>query len=171
MTPGCILQLAAPIGLSPLTLAPSLNPFPPQWCPPAPHHLCPPSAYLVDLYLPTHPSFLLVACGNGAPGLSPFHCSLSGPHSGGQRPDWPGASKWTPHIGSGGTLPSCPFWAPGCLLAGSLPRGRHIPFNLPFLSLSPPCGIMCLHPGPQPSPLGPSCAYRVSIPWHGRHPG
>ena len=55
-----------------------------------------------------------VSGANRAPGLSLFHCSVSGTH----RPD---ASKRTPHTGGGGTLPSSTFWALGCPLVGSRP--------------------------------------------------
>ena len=48
--------------------------------------LCPRSPSLAYPYLPTHPSFPLGGGANGAPGLPLFHCSVSGPHRGGQRP-------------------------------------------------------------------------------------
>ena len=48
--------------------------------------LCPPTPYLAYPYLPTRPSFPLGGCANGAPGLSLFHCSVLGPHRGGQLP-------------------------------------------------------------------------------------
>ena len=37
-------------------------------------------------YLPTPPSFPLVGCASGAPGMSLLHCSVSGLDGGGQRP-------------------------------------------------------------------------------------
>ena len=83
----CGLQLAAPICLSPLTAALPLNfasigggahrPL---------TTLCPPSPCLAYLYLSTPPSFPLGGCANGAPGLSLFHCSVSGPHREGHPP-------------------------------------------------------------------------------------
>ena len=48
--------------------------------------LCPPSPSLAYPDLCTHPSFPLVGCANGAPGLSLFHCPVSHPHRGGQLP-------------------------------------------------------------------------------------
>ena len=82
----CCLQLLAPIGRSPLPTAFPLHPLPPY------------AAMLIGLspcalplppwriLLSTHPSFPLVSCANTAPGLSLFHCSVSGPHRGGQPP-------------------------------------------------------------------------------------
>ena len=74
------LQLAAPIGRSPLSA-----PFPSIGS--GAHRplitLCPSSIYLS---LSTSLSFPLARCANGAPGLSRFHCSVSGPHRGGQLP-------------------------------------------------------------------------------------
>ena len=74
------LQLAAPIGLSPLTAALPSNPFPPQLA--VPIGLSPPRA----LPLPAWPILPLVGCANGAPGLSLLHCSVSRLHGGGQLP-------------------------------------------------------------------------------------
>ena len=67
------------------TYCPSLGPFPsisggahrPLTA------LCPPSPSLARPSLSTSPSFPLVGCANTAPGLSLFHCSMSGPHGGG----------------------------------------------------------------------------------------
>ena len=62
-------------------------------------------------YSPMHcPPLPLVGCANGVPRLSPFHCSVPGPHGGGHGPS-PLAGRvhadtpWPPHIGGGGTLP------------------------------------------------------------------
>ena len=49
-----------------------------RWCPSASHRLCPSSSSLPYLSLSTSLSFPLVGCANGAPGLSLFHCSVSG---------------------------------------------------------------------------------------------
>ena len=90
MTPGCVAVCSwRPIGLSPLTLAlPFLEPFPSIGS--SAHRplttLRPPSPRLAYPYLPTHPSFPSVGCANGTPGLSLFHCSVLGPHRGGQLP-------------------------------------------------------------------------------------
>ena len=73
----CCLQLAAPIGLSPLTAALHLKPLPPQAA--APIGLSPPCA-------PAPPSFPSGGSANGAPGLSLFHCSVPRLHGGGQTP-------------------------------------------------------------------------------------
>ena len=79
------LQLAAPIGLSPLTPALPLNPLPPQ--PAAPIGLSPPRALpppaWPPLDPPTPPSFPSGGCANGAPRLSLFgggegECSFCG---------------------------------------------------------------------------------------------
>ena len=43
---------------------------------------CPPSPWLGYRCLPTHRSFPLVGCANGASGLSLFHCPMLGPHRG-----------------------------------------------------------------------------------------
>ena len=48
--------------------------------------LCPPSLCWACRYLSSHPSFPLVGCPNGAPGLSLFHCSVLCPHIGVQLP-------------------------------------------------------------------------------------
>ena len=48
--------------------------------------LCPSSPSLAYPSLSTSLSFPLVGCANAAPGLSPFPCSVSGPHGGGHRP-------------------------------------------------------------------------------------
>ena len=48
--------------------------------------LCPPPLCLAYPHLCTRPCFPLGGCANGAPGLSLFHCSVSGPHGGGQLP-------------------------------------------------------------------------------------
>ena len=82
------LQLAAPVGRSPLTYCPSLGPFPPIGG--GAHQplttLCPFSPSVAYLSLSTTLSFPLVGCANGAPRLSLFHCSVLGPHRGGQLP-------------------------------------------------------------------------------------
>ena len=75
------LQLVAPIGRSPLPALP-LDSFTP-WAV-VPIGLSPPS--LAYLSVSTSLSFPLVGCANGGPGLSLFHCSVSGPHGGGQLP-------------------------------------------------------------------------------------
>ena len=54
------------------------------WCPSASNTLCP-SSSLTYLSLSTSVSFPLVRCANGAPRISLFHCSVSGPHRGGQQ--------------------------------------------------------------------------------------
>ena len=54
------------------------------WCLPASHHPVFFSSSLPKLSLSTSLSFPLVNCANGAPGRSLFHCSVSGPHRGGQ---------------------------------------------------------------------------------------
>ena len=83
----CGLQLAAPNGRSPLT-APPLDPLPPSavvpigLSPPS----CPPSPSLAYRSLSTSLSFPSGGCASGAPRLSLFHCSVSGPHGGGQLP-------------------------------------------------------------------------------------
>ena len=46
--------------------------------------LCPSFSSLPYLSLSTSLAFPLYGCGNGAPRLSLFHCSVSGPHRGGQ---------------------------------------------------------------------------------------
>ena len=48
--------------------------------------VCPSFPCLPHPYLPTHPSFPLVGCANRAPGLSLFHCSVSGRQRGGPQP-------------------------------------------------------------------------------------
>ena len=84
----CCLRPAAPIGRLPLTAALPLNPLPPQAA--VPIGLSPARALplpLPGLPSPSHTPFLSPGnCANGAPGLSLFHCSVSGPHGGGHRP-------------------------------------------------------------------------------------
>ena len=85
----CCVQPAVPIGLSPLTLALPFNPLPLQAA--APIGLSPPRALPLPppgLSLPprTPPSIPLGVCANRAPTPSLFHCSVSGPHGGGQPP-------------------------------------------------------------------------------------
>ena len=84
----CGLKLAAPVGLSPPTLALSLDP---TSCVAGGAHQpltpsCPPSPCPAFPHLPTPPSVPLTRCANAAPGLSLLHCSVAGPHGGGQLP-------------------------------------------------------------------------------------
>ena len=70
------------------TYCPSLGPFPSVGG--GAHRplttLCPSSPSLTYLSLSTSLPFPLGGCTHGAPGLSLFHCSVSGPHRGGQLP-------------------------------------------------------------------------------------
>ena len=56
---------------------------------------CPPSSSLAYLSLSTSLSFILVGCANGAPGLSLFRCSVSGPHGGGGEALGGGGGGWS----------------------------------------------------------------------------
>ena len=116
-------QPAAPIGLSPLSAALSLTPSPPKV--PVPIGLSPPSArdlpvspILTSLHPLLFPFRPPVGCANGAPGLSRFHCSVSGPHGGGQ---WPSplarAPRRAPHAASG----ESPLTAVGGERGGGVP--------------------------------------------------
>ena len=70
------------------TYCPSLGPFPSEGG--GAHRpltaLCPSSPSLACLSLSTSLSLPLGGCAKGAPGLSLCHCSVSGPHGGGQLP-------------------------------------------------------------------------------------
>ena len=91
MTPGCIavcsgrrLLASRHLPLSFPFLEPSPSAGGDAHRPPTPS--CPPSPCLAYPYFPTHPSFPLGGCANGAPGLSLFHCFVRGPHGGGALP-------------------------------------------------------------------------------------
>ena len=87
MTPAvdCGLQPVPPIGLSPLYRRPSLEPSPSAGG--AAHWPLTPIAPSLPLPgLPSPPPFPSGRCANGAPGLSLFHCPVSGPRGGGPRP-------------------------------------------------------------------------------------
>ena len=76
------LQLVAPTGHSlPLVPFPPSAVVPISLSPPCVLPLC-----LAYLFLSTSLSFPSGGCANGAPELSLFHCSVSGPHGGGRRP-------------------------------------------------------------------------------------
>ena len=70
--------------------------------------LCPSSPSLGYLSLPTTPSFPLLGCAIGAPGLSLFHCFLSGPH-GWRLVNWLSQHTKTNH----GVIPSPRARGPG----------------------------------------------------------
>ena len=89
MPPGCVAVCSwRRLLASHHLLCPSLEPFPSVGG--GAHRplttMCPPSPCLAYPYLPTPPSSPLGGCANGAPGLSLFHCPVSGPHRGGQLP-------------------------------------------------------------------------------------
>ena len=120
----CSPQPAVPIGLSPLTLALSLNPLPPQAACPRPsasHPLVPPppppspSAWpTLTSHTPTPPSFPSGGGANAPPRLALFHCSASGPRGGGGGlTNAQARSSGHPQTGGGGTLPNGGCWAPG----------------------------------------------------------
>ena len=68
-----------------------------------------------------------------------------------------------------GNLQNGGFWGLKCPLAGSLSRRGHIPTNMPFPTLSPPCGERIMCPStPQRSPLG-SCVLCVHSLAQGTH--
>ena len=155
--PGRIAELAAPIGLLPLTLVLSWDPFPPQMAVP----IGPvPSLSLPGLSSP--PYFPLVSLGRlcqQSPWTVLLCCSVSGPQRAalaiGQAQ---GVQAATPIPAVEDPLPNGGFWGPGCPLAGPLPQ-RHLPaFNPPLTALSPACGkrILC-PPTPSHRPLGPWC--------------
>ena len=123
-------------------------------------------------YLTTPPSFSLAGCANGAPRLSLFHCSVSGPHRGGQPPSpWfrcvpvhtPYRRCGIPHqrrllgprmscgvtsaMGPHNNLPPVRSRA-----QSSLWRTHHVPPHPPLVSAV--C-VLCVH----------------SLVWHGCHPG
>ena len=84
---GVLFLSAAGSAYWPITIrCPSLGPFPSIGG--GTHRpltaLCPSSPPLAYLSLSTSLFFPLVGCANGAPGLSLFHCSVSGPRGGGQ---------------------------------------------------------------------------------------
>ena len=87
----CCLQRAAPLGLSPLTLVLALSPLPPPAAVPGglslPHGLDVP-VWPIVTSLHSFP----FPCANGAPGLSRFHYSCPGPHSGPRR--WPSQNRY-----------------------------------------------------------------------------
>ena len=129
--------------------------------------MCPPSPCLTYPNLPTPPSFPWGGCDNGAPGLSLFRCSVSGPHRGGQGPRrWPGPSKRTPPYRRWESpSPTAAFGPQDVHLRGHFPDGRTsqpsaCPFPRPVLlvaSASPPPQLV--------SVLG---VLRVhSLAWHG----
>ena len=108
MTPGlcCCLKLTAPIGLSPLCPALSLNPFPPQTT------LCPLPAWPILTSLLTL-CFPWEVVPTEAPDCPRFTAPCRVQEA--NRPRrWPGASKWTPQTAGGGSLPNG-----GCFLRSS----------------------------------------------------
>ena len=113
------LQLAWPLATYPCPF-----PFPPPVA--VPIGLSPPctpsSPCLCDPHRPTHPSFPSVRCAHGAPGLSLFHCSVSGPHGGGQRPSPLAGCAQAARPGGGGNPLQQRLLGPGMSIAGSLPR-------------------------------------------------
>ena len=118
-----------------------------RWCPSASHHHVSFLSLLAYLLLSTSVSFPLAGCANGATRLSPFQCSVSGPHIGlaiGRvRP------SGHPRPAVGGSVPNGGFWALGCPLAGSLhQRGHKTTFRLSIPTLSPPCGEPIMPPPP-----------------------
>ena len=146
----CCQQLAAPIGLSPLTLALSMNPSPPPGRRRSPL-ASPPCALPLPLPGPSIPPYspFLSLCRlcQRAPGLStgPLH--------------WPGASKWTPHTGGGGTLPNRGFWALGCPLAGSLRGWGGYPSDMQYMMYNAPPlpkGKVPQRPGPRRRLVAPT---------------
>ena len=121
------LQLVAPSGRSPLTALP-LNPFPPQAVVPIglSPPLCPSSPSLAYLSLSTSLSFPSGGCANGDPGLSLFHCSVSGPHRGGQLPLPLAGSKRAPNTSGGEPLPNSGVLGPRMSTCGdNSPMGAH----------------------------------------------
>ena len=122
----CCLEPAAPIGLSPLPLALALNPLPPQAAAPIglpPPRALPPSACPIFPPPPTPPSLAPGVCPNEAPGLSLCHCSVSGPHGGGQLPSaLPQCVQAdTPVPAVGGPSPTAAFRPRDDHLGGHLP--------------------------------------------------
>ena len=95
---GCCQKLAAPVGLSPLTLVLSLHPFSPSAA--VPIGLSPPSALALPIWpnLTSHSPCLFLAFGQVRPGGHP-------------------------HTGGGEILPNGGCWALGFHLRGHFPDG------------------------------------------------
>ena len=118
----CCLQLAAPIGLAPLTPALPLSTFPPQAVGPIAHSHLVPSHSLPGLPLPPYSPFLsLRRLCQQSPRTVPVSLFRVG------------STRWRatalavgqacpsghPQTGGGGPLPNSGCWAPGCPLVGS----------------------------------------------------
>ena len=88
MTPRCVLVCSWRRKLADRHLLPfpwTLS-FHRRWCPPASHHPASFLSLLAYLFLSTSLSFPLGGCAHGRPDWPWFHCSVLGPHGGGQVP-------------------------------------------------------------------------------------
>ena len=111
-----------------------------RWCPSASHR---PVSFLSLLGLSFSLYFPFISLGRlcqWSPGLSLVHCSVPGPHGGGQLPRrWPGTSRWAPPCRRWEPVPNSVSWALGCPVVGSLPQRGHITTFCPSIPmLSPP---------------------------------
>ena len=154
----CCLQLAVPIGLSPLTLALSLHHLPPQAAVPIGLSPCalPLPAWPILTFLHTlpFPWDVLPTESPDCPRLTAL-CRVHTEEGNGE--GWPGASKWTPPIPAvGDPSPTAAFGPQDVHLRGHFPDRGITTFCLCFPVLSAPCGerIVCSPPPQLPSPLG-----------------